>query len=331
MSLSYSVVIRTLGNTGKKYYALLQSIKSQTFQPEEIIVVIPEGYSIDYQLGNERIVYSPKGMVTQRAIGIATATSEYILVCDDDISFAPDMIERLYKYLVENDLDCCLPMEGNNDKWQSDTIDLRYPLATRLRCAFTGQMFTSHRKSKYLDVLTYTAGHKVYVNSNRLDECYLCTTACFQCFFIKTSIAQVAHYEEETWLQEGTLTSYAAYDEPVFFSKLNLLGLRMAYALRIRYKHLDASAGRKAQNIVEAKQIRYFSMSRNRTIYWYKYIYSTATDFRKKCCAILGGVYGLTNYALWTILVNLRPKHYKALPALFKGYKEAIMYICQNK
>ena len=40
--LSYSVVIRTLGNTGEKYNVLLQSIKSQTIQPEEIIVVIPE-------------------------------------------------------------------------------------------------------------------------------------------------------------------------------------------------------------------------------------------------------------------------------------------------
>lgn len=325
--LSYSVVIRTLGNTGEKYNALLQSIKSQTIQPEEIIVVIPEGYSLDHQLGNERIIYSKKGMVTQRAVGIASATSEYILVCDDDISFAPDMIERLYKYLVDNNLDCCLPMEGDDDKWNSDTINLKYPLVTRLRSAFTGQMLTSRRKSKYLDVLTYTAGHKVFVNSNRLDECYLCTTACFQCFFIKTSMAQAAHYEEETWLQEGTLTSYAAFDEPVFFSKLNLLGLRMAYALRTHYKHLDAGVGRKAHNPIEAKQIRYFSIARNRTIYWYKYIYSTSKGFWDKCCAIFGGTYGLTNYALLTILVNLRPKHVKALAALFKGYKEAFMYI----
>ena len=197
----------------------------------------------------------------------------------------------------------------------------------RILGAFTGQMLTSLRKSKYLDVLTYTAGHKVYVNSNQLDECYLCTTACFQCFFIKTSMAQAAHFEDEIWLQEGSLTSYAAYDEPVFFSKLNILGLRMAYALRTRYKHLDAGVGRKAQNRIEAKQIRFFSIARNRTIYWYKYIYCTSKGFGKKFCAVLGGVYGLTNYALLTILINLRPKYIKSLPALFKGYKEAFLYI----
>ena len=61
MNLSYSVVIRTLGNTGEKYQALLQSIQAQTIQPEEIIVVIPHGYELDYKLGSERVVYCDKG------------------------------------------------------------------------------------------------------------------------------------------------------------------------------------------------------------------------------------------------------------------------------
>ena len=128
-------------------------------------------------------------------------------------------------------------------------------------------------------------------------------------------------------MQEGSLTSYAAYDEPVFFSKLNLLGLRMAYALRVRYQHLDAGVGRKAVDKIEAKKIRYFSIARNRTIYWYKYIYSTAPTFGKKSLALIGGIYGLTNYALLTILINLRPKCIRSLIALFKGYKEALEYI----
>ena len=56
MKFSYSVVIRTLGNSGEKYSRLLHSIAKQTVEPEEIIVVIPDGYELDYQLGNERIV-----------------------------------------------------------------------------------------------------------------------------------------------------------------------------------------------------------------------------------------------------------------------------------
>ena len=91
MNLSYSVVIRTLGNTGVKYQALLQSIKAQTIQPEEIIVVIPHGYELDYKIGSERVVYCEKGMVQQRAVGIAESSSEYSLICDDDIQFAPNI------------------------------------------------------------------------------------------------------------------------------------------------------------------------------------------------------------------------------------------------
>ena len=73
---SYSVVIRTLGSTGSKYRALIDSIFSQTVQPEEIIVVLPEGYSLDYVSGRERIVYSKKGMVSQRAEGISECNSD---------------------------------------------------------------------------------------------------------------------------------------------------------------------------------------------------------------------------------------------------------------
>ena len=185
MKFLYSVVIRTLGNSGEKYQRLLQSIAKQTVKPEEIIVVIPDGYELDSQLGNERIVRCKKGMVTQRAIGIEAASSDFILVVDDDVEFEDDMVEKLYDYLVKNGLDCCLPMQGEPVKPDEKTIDIKYPLSIRIRNGFTGQMMTSRRKSKYLDVLTATAGHKVYVNSNNLDSCYLCTTACFQCFFIK--------------------------------------------------------------------------------------------------------------------------------------------------
>ena len=324
---SYSVVIRTLGNSGEKYHRLLQSIAKQTVKPEEVIVAIPDGYDLDYQLGNEKIVRCKKGMVTQRAMGIDSATSEYILVVDDDLEFENDMVEKLYDYLVKNNLDCCLPMQGESMSPEETTINLKYPLKTRLRCGFTGQMLTSRRKSEYLDVLTVTAGHKVYVNSNSLDYCYLCTTACFQCFFIKTEIAKSAHFENETWLQEGRLTSYSAYDEPVFFSKLNKNGLRMAYALRVRYRHLDAQAGHTTKSKLESKRIRYYSIARNRTVYWYRFIWKYADGFTMRIKALMGGIYGIFNYALLTFIINCHPKYWSAIGALFMGYKDAIRLI----
>lgn len=126
--LSYSVVIRTLGNTGLKYKALLDSIAKQTIQPEEIIVAIPEGYELDYSYGNEHIVRCKKGMTTQRAEGILAAKSDYILIVDDDVEFEATMVEELYQYMLANNLNCCLPMQGVDNNKDSNTIDLRYPL-----------------------------------------------------------------------------------------------------------------------------------------------------------------------------------------------------------
>lgn len=327
MRISYSVVIRTLGNSGEPYKRLLQSIANQTIEPEEIIVAIPNGYELDYQLGNERVVRCEKGMVTQRAIGIKEASSDYILVVDDDLEFDDDMVEKLYYYMVENKLDCCLPMQGAPVGQEEKTINLKYPLSIRLRNGFTGQMLTSRRKSDYLDVLTRTAGHKVYINSNELDRCYLCTTACFQCFFINTKIAQSAYFEDEKWLEQGKLTSYSAFDEPVFFSKLNKNGLRMAYALRVRYRHLDAKAGHITRSRLEDKRIRYYSIARNRTIYWYKYIWLSSNGLFEKLKSLMGGVYGFLNYNLFAMAVSCAPKYWGAIKALFMGYKDAYQVI----
>lgn len=330
-NISYSIVIRTLGNAGLKYKALLDSIAKQTVQPEEVIVAIPEGYELDYTLGTERVIRSKKGMVSQRAEGILAAKSDYILVVDDDVEFGPTMVQELYDYMVANHLNCCLPMEGVDNNPDSKTMDLRRPLISTIRWAITGQMFTSRRKSEYLDVLTLAAGHKVYLNSNNPDKCYLCTTACFQCFFIETKLAKAAHFEDEIWLQEGSFTSYSGYDEPVFFSKLNKMGLRMAYALRTRYKHLDAGAGHRITNKLNERSFRNFSLARNRTVYWYRFIYRYQTTWYNKMRALFWGIYSFVNYTLLTIIINCRPKYCKSLKYLFLGYKEAFQLIRMHR
>lgn len=323
---TYSVAIRTLGNAGEKYQRLLQSIVAQSIPPEEIIVAIPNGYELDYTLGIERIVRCPKGMTHQRAASICAVKSDYILIVDDDVEFESTMVENLYSYLVQNDLDCCLPMSGYVAP--NDTrIDLRYPLKQRIRGMITGQLITSLRKSSYMDVLTKTAGHKIYVNSNQLDKCYLCTTACFQCFFIKSTVAKAAHLEDELWLDGGKLYGYASCDEPVFFSKLNQFSFRMAYAFRVNYKHLDAKVGHQFKSSLEDKKIRYYSIARNRTIYWYKFIYQNSSSCIDKLGALMGGIYGLGNYAIYTTIINLLPKHWVAIKYLFLGYKEAWQFI----
>ena len=297
---NYSIVIRTLGNTGEKYLQMLRAIERQTVKPCEVVVVIPEGYTLDHQLGNERIIRSKKGMVTQRAVGIAEAVGDYLLVLDDDLDFPSDFAERLYQHLKQNCLDCVLT-------------------SARLRKAYTGQAFYSKRKSEWFDVIVSTGGHRTYINH----EDKLCQAGAFACFFIEAAKAKAVHFEDERWLEQGSISAYAAYDDAVFFYKLFLQHNRIAYTRSTGFKHLDAAAGRPAKDKLTAKRIRLYTISKNRTIFWYRHIWSN----RRSLHNLIGGIYGIVNYAFYNIVINLYPKFWPAIGAMWQGYRDAFKFI----
>lgn len=319
---NYSIVIRTLGNTGDKYQKMLQAIEQQTVKPMEIIVVIPEGYTLDHQLGCERIIRSKKGMVTQRAVGIAEAMGDYLLVLDDDLDFPSDFAEQLYYTLQKSELDCVLSYGNGEKKDGSCTIyrhsNIRQGLK-RMRLAFTGQAFYSQHHSKWFDTIASTGGHRTFVNC----EHGLCQTGAFACFFIKRDKAQVVHFDEERWLEQGRLSSYAAYDDAVFYYKLYLQGGRIAYTQATDFTHLDAAAGRPAPDALTARRNRLYTIARNRTIFWYRHIWSNKRSLR----ILIGGIYGIVNYAIYNIIINLYPKRWPAIRAMMQGYHDALRFI----
>lgn len=327
---SYSIVIRTLGNTGEKYLQMLRAIERQSIKPCEIVVVIPEGYTLDHALGYERVIHSKKGMVSQRAVGIAEAKGDYLLVLDDDLDFPPDFAEKMYQCLQEQQLDCVLTF-GGGFKISENTIPpkktpLRKRLKTsikRLRLAFTGQAFYSHRKSQWFDTIASTGGHRTYVNC----ENGLCQTGAFACFFIKSDKAKAVHFKEEAWLEQGSISAYAAYDDAVFYYKLYLQGGRIAYTHSTDFLHLDAAAGRPARNRLTQKRIRLYTIARNRTIFWHRHIWSN----RRNLHTLLGGIYGMVNYALYSTTINLYPKNWPAIAAMFKGYGDAYRFIHKKR
>lgn len=323
----YSIVIRTLGNTGEKYHRMLQAISRQTVPPKEIIVVIPEGYPLDHTLGTERVIRSEKGMVTQRAVGIAEAKSDYLLVLDDDLNFPPDFAEKLYLTLQEEQLDCVLAFGGwhsqkktieSSNESQKKKRSFKQKIK-RIRSAFTGQFFTSHRHSEFFDTIVSTGGHRTYVNN----EEGLCQTGAFACFFIKTEKAKAVRFDEERWLEQGTISHYAAYDDAVFYYKLYLQGGRIKYTHHTDFQHLDAAAGRPAPDPLTAKRIRLYTIAKNRTIFWHRHIWG----HRRSLHNLLGGWYGIINYAVYNIVTNALPKNWPALSAMFCGYKEALLFI----
>lgn len=322
----YSIVIRTLGNAGEKYSRLLESIEKQTVKPLEVIVVIPHGYTLGCQKGNERVVYSEKGMVSQRSVGIQEARGEFLLVLDDDVAFPPDFVEKMHTCMVERELDCVLAFGENNvQNGQTERTKGKQRVKEtlkRLRGAFTGQYFYSNRRSDYFDTITRTAGHRTYVNETEK----LCQTGCFQCFFIKRESAVETHFEDEKWLEQGTLSQYAAYDDAVFFYKAFSHGCRIAYTSDTNYLHLDAAAGRSAKDKLTSKKIRLYTIARNRTVFWRRHILTN----RPGALTWIAGFYGLGNYALYSTVINLLPKNWPAIAALFAGYRDAIRFI-RNK
>ena len=60
--MGYSIVIRTLGKAGEKYQTMLQCIDKLNDKPDEVLVVIPQGYDLpNERLGYEKFVRSEKG------------------------------------------------------------------------------------------------------------------------------------------------------------------------------------------------------------------------------------------------------------------------------
>ena len=322
----YSIVIRTLGNTGDKYLRMLQAIDRQTVKPMEIVVVIPEGYELDHTLGNERIIHSAKGMVTQRAVGIAEAKGQYLLVLDDDLDFPDDFAEKMYQHMETEYLDCVLAFGGGNISTKGNTSHPPKtpgrnisPRLKRLRLAFTGQAFYSKRKSQWFDTIASTGGHRTYVNC----EDGLCQTGAFACFFAKADMAKAVRFEEEQWLEQGSVSNYAAYDDAVFYYKLFLNGGRIKYVQTTDFLHLDAAAGRPAPDRLTAKRIRLYTIAKNRTIFWHRHIWSNHRCLK----TFLGGWYGIVNYAIFNIIANIYPAYWPAIAAMFAGYRDAHTFI----
>ena len=103
---AYSIAIRTLGTAGDKFRRELESIATQTIQPDKVVVYIAEGYPRpDYTIGREEYVWVRKGMMSQRILPYDDITSDCILMLDDDVLLASDSAERLLDAMVDNDAD----------------------------------------------------------------------------------------------------------------------------------------------------------------------------------------------------------------------------------
>lgn len=111
-----SVIITTYGNRESFLLEAIESVKKQTYDEIEILLIDDNGIGSEYQKKNEilfledkEISYIPNlsnfGVQYSRNIGILMSKGEYIAFLDDDDIWEEEKIEKQVKYLEEKDVD----------------------------------------------------------------------------------------------------------------------------------------------------------------------------------------------------------------------------------
>lgn len=312
-TLDYSVVIRTLGTSGEKYEALLHAIDQQTVKPREVIVVIANGYTASpYHSKYERVVWTRKGMVNQRVVGIREAKSPLLLVVDDDVSFEPDFVEKMYEKMKATKADCIYPCcysAVGGKKALHDIKDF-----------FLGIKRYSQSKNSFYLRIGVTAGYIKNIAMHN-DEQHWCQTANFQCFLIRRDIAKDVHFEEEMWLED---TGYAWPDDQVFFYKSYLNGGKILFVPQVMYRHLDAGAGKVKVNRTYKDN---YLFQRNITIFWYRFLWKYAKGTWRHFQLIAGLTFKIVNATLFFVLKCIVRREFGILFKGLDGFRDAVKYI----
>jgi len=106
MDISVIIPTRERRNSLKR---LLTSLKNQPFPLNEIIIVDSSKARLDPSElqtfgfnGEIRYYHTTPSVTAQRNLGIQTATSDYVFLCDDDMEVPPDYLPSIYDFLKNN-------------------------------------------------------------------------------------------------------------------------------------------------------------------------------------------------------------------------------------
>ena len=316
--IDYSVVIRTTGKAKEKYQRLLDSIVGLNSQPKEIIVVLPEGNPVpDEQLGWENYYFCPRGMVIQRMTGISHCKTQYALVCDDDVCFESDFVEKLYQPIKEGlcsfsagPLYSFLPPKGLN----------------AMLCTIMGSAMPTvlHKKERYVTVLK-TTGYS-YNRHLELDKSkyYETQSVAWTCFFADVQAFKNIRLEDEVWLDSH---GYAALDDQTMFYKAWLNGYKTIVVSNAYYEHLDAKT-----SIRSNKPAALYAATFNRVVFWHRFIYSMTNNALGKIVAKLAFGYRMQWMRLLDYVSVLRKRMSKEdYKVALDGYRNGWKYISSKK
>ena len=229
----YCVVIRTLGTAGSKYQELLNSIAQQTIQPRKILVYIAEGYSLPKEtIDKEDYIRCPKGMIMQRSLPFDEVNTDYMLLCDDDISFPPDFVDKLYQGLSSNNGDCISPYVSGPQPGKQNWLQ------TIKRAVISFEM---PRRDDGWAVRIMRNGSYSY-NIKPSKEIMPTQSAMGTCALIKKKAYHAIHFEDERWLDKF---KYAQGEDLLFFYKLYYMNYKVLFIYNTGMIHLDAGTSSK--------------------------------------------------------------------------------------
>ena len=310
--IDYSVIIRTLGRANEKYQKLLDSIERLKPQPKEVIVVLPVGYGLpEQQLGWENFYFSKKGMVAQRTYGISVCKTKYAFLCDDDVNFYSDFIEKLHEPLKDGlgslsvaPLYSFLPEKG----------------IKTVISALTGSAApTVFHKENYCTVMRGT-GYSYNRHLKKEKKYYNTQSAAGTCFYADIDDLKKIHFELETWIDKN---GHASLEDQIMFYKAFLMGYKTIVVTNAFYIHADARTSVQNNNL----KPRYCEAF-NKKVFWHRFIYSNEKNAFGRVAARLCFAYkkncGLLYSWFSIMLKNADKQGYKLTK---KGYKDASEYL----
>ena len=313
--MDYTVVIRTLGTAGEYYQRTLDSLKSQTVQPNAILIYIAEGYAIPKEtIGVEQYIYVKKGMVAQRALAYDEVETEYCLFLDDDVYLPPDAVEKIYHELVQNDAQVISPCTFANHKvsWIS-----------KVRSSLLGKELCRLGDKRWAFKVLRTAGFSY--NNNPTKQVYESQSNAGPCFFCRKEDFLKIAFQEELWLDDAP---YALPEDQVMFYKMYKKGLKVLTSFDTGIVHLDAGSTM-GQNKERALKLVY-SEYRNKLIFWHRFIYLPEKLRLLKVWSIIAISYTYISQAIKSEIFSLLGKHCEA-KAFWRGFKDGFSFLKSNE
>lgn len=271
----YSVAIRTLGKSGVAYETMIHCLKKQTIPPAKIVVYIAEGYSLPDRIADEIYVYCKKGMAHQRALPYDEISTEYILLCDDDVYFVEDAVEKLFHSMQENQADCISPNVFPNH-------EMRFRMKW-IKAMLYGEL-PSYSK-RYAFRIRNSSNYSYCNNPYDVMESQVCAGPCM---LVKKEVNNALNYIDEVWMDQFPYTSG---QDQIFSYKLYRYGYKILIHYNVGVIHLDAQTGH-IKDLIQAD----FNKRKIRYIEWYRSIYEPASSRYKKIVLLL------SYYLYWWLL-----------------------------